>query len=108
LWRYPFGEERCIAYKLYGAICPVLAITALAITVEAEEQGDGGWRTTRYDIDITKCIYYGSVRARSRPGVEFLLVAAADNSRILPLDAIVECTSQTSPGSRNGSTDDNI
>lgn len=35
-------------------ICP-----ALAITIEAEEREDGSRRTTRYDIDMTKCIYCG-------------------------------------------------
>ena len=30
-----------------------------AITIEAEPRGDGSRRTTRYDIDMTKCIYCG-------------------------------------------------
>ena len=30
-----------------------------AITIEAEERPDGSRRTTRYDIDMTKCIYCG-------------------------------------------------
>ena len=30
-----------------------------AITIEAEERADGSRRTTRYDIDMTKCIYCG-------------------------------------------------
>jgi NADH-quinone oxidoreductase subunit I len=51
---YPSGEERCIACKLCEAICP-----AQAITINAEPRGDGGRRTTRYDIDMTKCIYCG-------------------------------------------------
>ena len=54
LRRYPNGEERCIACKLCEAICP-----ALAITIEAEPRDDGSRRTTRYDIDMTKCIYCG-------------------------------------------------
>lgn len=54
LRRYPDGEERCIACKLCEAICP-----AQAITIEAEERGDGSRRTTVYDIDMTKCIYCG-------------------------------------------------
>lgn len=54
LRRYANGEERCIACKLCEAICP-----AQAITIEAEERGDGSRRTTRYDIDMTKCIYCG-------------------------------------------------
>src|SRR5439155_19775528 len=36
------------------AIC-----SALAITIEAEPREDGSRRTTRYDIDMTKCIYCG-------------------------------------------------
>ena len=35
-------------------MCP-----ALAITIEAEPRDDGSMRTTRYDIDMTKCIYCG-------------------------------------------------
>ena len=54
LRRYPNGEERCIACKLCEAVCP-----ALAITIEAEPRDDGSRRTTRYDIDMTKCIYCG-------------------------------------------------
>ena len=50
LRRYPTGEERCIACKLCEAICP-----AQAITIEAEPREDGSRRTTRYDIDMTKC-----------------------------------------------------
>lgn len=30
-----------------------------AITIEAEDRADGSRRTTRYDIDMTKCIYCG-------------------------------------------------
>ena len=30
-----------------------------AITIEAETRDDGSRRTTRYDIDMTKCIYCG-------------------------------------------------
>src|ERR1700761_454124 len=58
LRRYPTGEERCIACKLCEAICP-----AEAITIEAEERADGSRRTTRYDIDMTKCIYCGFCQA---------------------------------------------
>ena len=50
LRRYATGEERCIACKLCEAVCP-----AQAITIEAEEREDGSRRTTRYDIDMTKC-----------------------------------------------------
>jgi len=54
LRRYATGEERCIACKLCEAICP-----AQAITIEAEVRDDGSRRTTRYDIDMTKCIFCG-------------------------------------------------
>ena len=54
LRRYPNGEERCIACKLYEAVCP-----AAAITIESEVAKDGTRRTTRYDIDLFKCIYCG-------------------------------------------------
>ena len=50
LRRYPNGEERCIACKLCEAVCP-----ALAITIESEQRDDGSRRTSRYDIDLTKC-----------------------------------------------------
>ena len=57
LRRYPNGEERCIACKLCEAICP-----AQAITIEAgPRRNDGTRRTTRYDIDMAKCIYCGYV-----------------------------------------------
>ena len=61
LRRYPNGEERCIACKLCEAICP-----AQAITIEAEPREDGSRRTTRYDIDMVKCIYCGSARKPAR------------------------------------------
>ncbi|XP_036858336.1 NADH dehydrogenase [ubiquinone] iron-sulfur protein 8, mitochondrial isoform X3 [Manis javanica] len=83
LRRYPSGEERCIACKLCEAVCPaqqlqevegipfswmrklrhkemrLLAQGPTAITIEAEPRADGSRRTTRYDIDMTKCIYCG-------------------------------------------------
>ena len=54
LRRYDNGEERCIACKLCEAVCP-----AMAITIESEQRADGSRRTTRYDIDLTKCIFWG-------------------------------------------------
>ena len=51
LRRYPSGEERCIACKLCEAVCP-----AQAITIESTERSDGSRKTTRYDIDMLKCI----------------------------------------------------
>ena len=58
------GEERCIACKLCEAVCP-----ALAITIEAEPRDDGTRRTTRYDIDLYKCIFCGFAKkpAQSMP-----------------------------------------
>ena len=35
------------------------ACPAQAITIESEPREDGSRRTTRYDIDMTKCIYCG-------------------------------------------------
>jgi ferredoxin len=54
LRRYPTGEERCIACKLCEAACP-----AYAIVIETEPRHDGSRRTTKYDIDLTKCIFCG-------------------------------------------------
>ena len=54
LRHYENGEERCIAYKLCEAVCP-----AMAITIESDQRDDGSRRTTRYDIDLTKCIFCG-------------------------------------------------
>ena len=54
LRRYPNGEERCIACKLCEAVCP-----ALAITIDSEKREDGTRRTTRYDINLFKCIFSG-------------------------------------------------
>ena len=54
LRRYPTGEERCIACKLCEAACP-----AYAIVIETEPRHDDARRTTKYDIDMTKCIFCG-------------------------------------------------
>ena len=43
-----------ICERGFEAICP-----ALSISIEAEPREDGSRRTTRYDIDMTKCIYCG-------------------------------------------------
>ncbi len=59
--RYENGEERCIACKLCEATCP-----AAAITIEAEPREDGSRRTTRYDIDLFKCIFCGYCRSPVR------------------------------------------
>ncbi|KAG7302541.1 hypothetical protein JYU34_012460 [Plutella xylostella] len=65
LRRYPSGR-RCIACKLCEAICPaqVQFLDNYSITIEAEERKDGSRRTTRYDIDMTKCIYCGFCQER--------------------------------------------
>ena len=45
---------RMFGHFVCEAVCP-----AQAITIEAEPRADGSRRTTRYDIDMTKCIYCG-------------------------------------------------
>jgi NADH-quinone oxidoreductase subunit I len=55
--KYFFKPKATINYpyeKLCEAVCP-----AQAITIEAEPRDDGSRRTTRYDIDMTKCIFCG-------------------------------------------------
>jgi len=48
-------EECCVGCKLCEATCP-----ALAITIETgPREDDGSRRTTRYDIDLFKCIFCG-------------------------------------------------
>lgn len=54
LRRYISGEERCIACKLCEVVCP-----ALAITIDSKIQLNDSRQTTRYDIDMTKCIFRG-------------------------------------------------
>jgi NADH dehydrogenase (ubiquinone) Fe-S protein 8 len=89
LRRYPSGEERCIACKLCEAICP-----AQAITIEAEPRADGSRRTTRYDIDMTKCIYCGfcQVSLLFYPLFKFKHTTApfSKSQEACPVDAIVE------------------
>ena len=50
----PTAKSAASPCKLCEAICP-----AQAITIEAEPREDGSRRTTRYDIDMVKCIYCG-------------------------------------------------
>ena len=38
---------------------PLVATVVETITIEAEPRDDGSRRTTRYDIDMVKCIYCG-------------------------------------------------
>lgn len=42
-----------------SSLPPLSLINTQAITIEAETRADGSRRTTRYDIDMTKCIYCG-------------------------------------------------
>jgi NADH-quinone oxidoreductase subunit I len=50
----PTARSAASPCKLCEAVCP-----AQAITIESEPREDGSRRTTRYDIDMTKCIYCG-------------------------------------------------
>src|ERR1044071_1103072 len=54
LRRYATGEERCSTCKLCEPIC-----ATKSSTIEAEPPEDGSRHTTRYDIDMVKCIYCG-------------------------------------------------
>ena len=61
LWR-----NICVIYAYNRSmhvlcVCDVTSAvsTVQAITIEAETRADGSRRTTRYDIDMTKCIYCG-------------------------------------------------
>src|SRR3954447_23378926 len=53
LRRYPNGEQRCIACKLCGGVCPGRATP----TGAGPRRNGGPRRTVRYDIDMVKCIY---------------------------------------------------
>lgn len=44
---------------IVAQIISVHDVLVQAITIEAETRADGSRRTTRYDIDMTKCIYCG-------------------------------------------------
>src|SRR2546427_11215295 len=53
-WSSDVCSSDLIACKLCEAVCP-----AMAITIESDVRDDGSRRTTRYDIDLTKCIFCG-------------------------------------------------
>jgi NADH-quinone oxidoreductase subunit I len=64
--RYPNGEERCIACKLCEAICPAPGNHHRGQSAPQRRHAP----TTRYDIDMVKCIYVRPVPrgpARSMP-----------------------------------------
>lgn len=51
--RKAFGRTLSVSLFISNNVC------VQAITIEAETRADGSRRTTRYDIDMTKCIYCG-------------------------------------------------
>ena len=44
---------------MYSAQTLRSSVPTQAITIESEERSDGSRKTTRYDIDMLKCIYCG-------------------------------------------------
>ena len=56
---------------------------------QAEERADGSRRTTRYDIDMTKCIYCGFCM-EACPGKCTKSDSNSENSWFFSVDAIVE------------------
>ena len=48
-----------LAFVTASALWLLLRAEFLAITIESEQRADGTRRTTRYDIDLTKCIFCG-------------------------------------------------
>ena len=52
------GSCNYFTYEI-AAVVSCRALLVQAITIESEERADGSRRTTRYDIDMTKCIYCG-------------------------------------------------
>ncbi len=64
---YACKDVRCLIHEniIHSTVIYVFDISMhmhslhQAITIEAEPRADGSRRTTRYDIDMTKCIYCG-------------------------------------------------
>ncbi len=54
LRRYPNGEERCIAVN-----CVKLFVLHWRLPLKQTPREDGSRRTTKYEIDVFKCIYCG-------------------------------------------------
>ena len=52
-------EEAVFWRTMQGVLGAPLLPLGQAITIDAEPREDGSRRTTRYDIDMTKCIYCG-------------------------------------------------
>jgi formate hydrogenlyase subunit 6/NADH:ubiquinone oxidoreductase subunit I len=63
LFPFPVAEEEafsgfcCWVHLPFIDLC--ICCHCQAITIEAEPRADGSRRTTRYDIDMSKCIYCG-------------------------------------------------
>lgn len=56
----PYFLEQIMLVFICVSFCPATHdVLVQAITIEAETRADGSRRTTRYDIDMTKCIYCG-------------------------------------------------
>lgn len=55
----PSALHRLVENSCSAIIMIINLVNPQAITIEAEERADGSRRTTRYDIDMTKCIYCG-------------------------------------------------
>ena len=89
------GEHALRRYRAAKTLHRVQAVQAVcpaqAITIEAEMRADGARRTTRYDIDMTKCIYCGFCPGRapsmpsSRPNFEFATETRAAVRQEAPL-----------------------
>jgi formate hydrogenlyase subunit 6/NADH:ubiquinone oxidoreductase subunit I len=94
------------ACKLCEAICP-----AQAITIESEAREDGARRTTRYDIDMTKCIYCGVRFTFSPSSLSFLTCSSPTLSsakRLAPSMRLLSVRPPLSPFPSLPCTDDSL